>query len=640
MIPPPFPPSNRQAELEFTIPYKEGTIQENTFSKRVKFWVLETELRIETPHHSMRSNRSGMATTILEVHIQPNDIIVKTWMNNDQVGLALHYIPKLFLENQSEALKCLLGLSHNHKGIQLAEQQPKFISDMTAQRCRSLNQPHRELARTILVKNDPIVFSQAPAGTGKTFTVAICLCELMAQEGIVLLAAPNNLAIQSIAQKVLKLEPTIPIGNLLFLQAPLSEKIYSGSVEDLWTRYRISETLHHMQMIGVAEAYTEFAIEYTGRRLKHDGQSYKEGEARQLLYSIIDEGGSVRESTFSSMVSMLPNFEKIFITGDKFQLSPYTRNLPKQIIPYGRRWAIHQLTMNDQITQIALKENYQSHPQLVEDISKAAYKGQLIPKLNLDQRAMWRNLEFPVMGQEQRSFTKSLINQDYNQVALQIWRYIITKLPAAIIAILFYYEASVAYLKNCNPFLPVYTVNQFQGQEADMVILITIRTGIAENVSPFLFGFQRTTVALSRARESLSIIAGHYHQGLAISDIKASIEGFVETSTRFSLSAILDFGYLRRKRLHVPKASAPILSNCLWFYKLLPCRYSVFSLSIGSFCVQILLFLFKLCFILFQIFCQQNLDYRSLAKRSKDLTYNIKCREISTSETEELEKKF
>ena len=426
---------------------------------------------------------------------------------------------------------------------------------MTAQRCRSLNQQHRELARTILVKNDPIVFSQAPAGTGKTFTVAVCLCELMAQEGVVLVAAPNNLAIQSIAQKALKFKPTIPIGNLLFLQAPLSEKIYSGFVEDLWTRYRISETLHHMQMIGIAEAYTEFAIEYTGRRLKHDGQSYKEGEARQLLlkiktpriifgtiqliltfitqwgqhhdsadlnYSIIDEGGLVRESTFSSMVSMLPNFEKIFITGDKFQLSPYTRNLQKQIIPYGRRWAIHQLTMNDQITQIALKENYQSHPQLVEDISKAAYKGQLIPKLNLDQRAMWRNLEFPgrhattpilfvqVMGQEQRSFTKSLTNQDYNQVALQIWRYIITKLPAAIIAILFYYEASVAYLKNCNPFLPVYTVNQFQGQEADMVILITIRTGIAENVSPyqcsFLFGFQRTTVALSRARESLFII--------------------------------------------------------------------------------------------------------------------------------------
>lgn len=42
-----------------------------------------------------------MTTIIVEVHIQPSrDILVKTWMNNDQVGLALHYIQQ---ENQQEA---------------------------------------------------------------------------------------------------------------------------------------------------------------------------------------------------------------------------------------------------------------------------------------------------------------------------------------------------------------------------------------------------------------------------------------------------------------------------------------------------------------------------------------------------------
>ncbi|VDD89456.1 unnamed protein product [Enterobius vermicularis] len=35
------PPNNRQAELEFVIPYKEGTTPEDTFSERVKSWVTQ-----------------------------------------------------------------------------------------------------------------------------------------------------------------------------------------------------------------------------------------------------------------------------------------------------------------------------------------------------------------------------------------------------------------------------------------------------------------------------------------------------------------------------------------------------------------------------------------------------------------------
>lgn len=134
---------------------------------------------------------------------------------------------------RSETLKRLLGLSHNQKGLQFANKQPKSISDATTQRYQSLNQQQQELVQTILLANDLTVFSQAQAGTGKKFTMAICLCELMAQEGAVSVAAPNNLAIQSIAQKVLKLEPNISINDLIFLQAPFSKKMYSGSAEDL-----------------------------------------------------------------------------------------------------------------------------------------------------------------------------------------------------------------------------------------------------------------------------------------------------------------------------------------------------------------------------------------------------------------------
>ncbi|VDD87968.1 unnamed protein product [Enterobius vermicularis] len=302
------PPNNRQAKLEFTIPYKEGATPEDT------------------------------------------DILVKTWMNNDQVGLALHYIQQ---ENQQEAWNLdfypdsvsigipliMHRLSHNQKGLQFANKQPKSISDATTQRYQSLNQQQQELVQTILLANDLTVFSQAQAGTGKKFTMAICLCELMAQEGAVL-------------------------------------------------------------------------------------------------------------------VDSLPNPGDLAPTaGDKFQLPSYTGNLPRQIIPYGHRGFIHQLAMNDQIAQVKLKKNYQSHPQLVEAISEAAYEGHLIPELDFDQRTIRQKLEFPG------------------------WH---AKTPILFV----------------------------QGREA--VILITTRAGRAEYASPYQCGFlfdpQRTTVALSQAREGLFII--------------------------------------------------------------------------------------------------------------------------------------
>lgn len=177
------------------------------------------------------------------------------------------------------------------------------------------------------------------------------------------------------------LKPNIPFGDVIFLQAPLSEKIFNGSTEDLRTRYRIPKILEHFQVVGTAKFFTDFELEYTKRRLRHDDQAYMEGGACQLMLQIktpkivfdtiqlilnlISQSADkhdlgdfkfliiekyISENTFLRLVLMLPNFEKIFITGDKFQLPTYTGNLPREIVLYWHRAAIYRLAVNDQIT--------------------------------------------------------------------------------------------------------------------------------------------------------------------------------------------------------------------------------------------------------------------------------------------------
>lgn len=79
-------------------------------------------------------------------------------------------------------------------------------------------------------------------------------------------------------------------------------------------------------------------------------------------------------------------------------------------------------------------------------------------------------------------------------------------------ATLCYYEASVTHLRECNLFIPAYIVDQFQGQEADLLILVTTRLRKTEPATSqqrrFLLDPQRTTVALSKAKEG-----SFYHWG-------------------------------------------------------------------------------------------------------------------------------
>ena len=73
-----------------------------------------------------------------------------------------------------------------------------------------------------------------------------------------------------------------------------------------------------------------------------------------------------------------------------------------------------------------------------------------------------------------------------------------------------YYAANVEDAKKIDEAIEAFSVSEFQGREANFVILITTRTMATAQHSRELYSFildeQRTTVALSRAKQEMIII--------------------------------------------------------------------------------------------------------------------------------------
>ena len=166
--------------------------------------------------------------------------------------------------------------------------------------------------------------------------------------------------------------------------------------------------------------------------------------------------------------------------------------------------------------------NYRSHPKLVEVLSAAAYGGIVECQPDRPRFDQWARLNFPdqyqmipllflqVSGTEEQSGTRSWLNRDQSDTACQTYFYIKKCCPFSSVVVLSYYAANVEDVKEIDEAIEAFTVNEFQGREADFVILITTRTMATAQHGRELYTFvldeQRTTVALSRAKQGMVII--------------------------------------------------------------------------------------------------------------------------------------
>ncbi|GAA5875105.1 hypothetical protein JCM16303_005010 [Sporobolomyces ruberrimus] len=240
---------------------------------------------------------------------------------------------------------------------------------------------------------------------------------------------------------------------------------------------------------------------------------------------IIDEAAQSIE--LSSLIPLKYGCTKCILVGDPLQLPPTVISSAAARGGYDRSLFVRVMQRGPQAVHL-LSIQYRMHPNISAFPSAAFYQSRLTDGPNMDQKTMqtWHeNPLFPpyafyhVNGMETAGRHHSWTNPQEAQTALSIYDRLSKQYPAIDfgyrIGIVTPYKGQVGELK--KTFRQRYgeeilsrisfnTVDGFQGQEKDIIILSCVRGGSADKGVGFLADTRRMNVALTRARSSIWIL--------------------------------------------------------------------------------------------------------------------------------------
>ncbi len=247
-------------------------------------------------------------------------------------------------------------------------------------------------------------------------------------------------------------------------------------------------------------------------------------EAEMFDWLILDEANKVRFTETLPLLRLAPRW---LLVGDHRQLPPVldesaaafpvegdeARALVRDASFFELSWAVVPET-----NVVMLDEQYRMAAPIGSYVSVASYDGRLrnSPEMAaLRSPLPWpfnRNLTWlTIRGREKKGGSGSISNRAEIEAVGRVVRHLqrlgLEQLRVAVIAM---YQDQVTQLRRelrmvALPGLAVDTVDAFEGEEADVVILSLVRSNEAERIG-FLKKAQRLNVAISRAKQLLVVV--------------------------------------------------------------------------------------------------------------------------------------
>lgn len=488
------------------------------------------------------------------VVILPSVDALLTLQSKEVVGVQL-YFDETSYRLMFEALKQVIGAKNNR----LAELRDIFHGTQPAStfsfhplRFPWLNATQEEAVNKVLHAKDVAIVHGSP-GTGKTTTLVEAVYETLHRENQVLVCAQSNMAVDWISEKLVDRGVSVlRIGNPSRVNDKMLSFTYERRFEShpdypqLWSIRKAIRELYARSRKGaereaVRQKINSLKDRATELEIRINESLFSEarviactlvGSANRLLTGqkfgtlFIDEAAQALEAACWIPIRKA---DRVILAGDHCQLPP-TVKAPEALRAGLGHTLMQTIVKNKPDTVSLLKLQYRMNDEIMRFSSEWFYGGMLqsAPEvkyrsiLDFDTPIEWINTEGLDCNEEFIGENYGRINKSEAELSIEQLKGYITKIgrerflnERIDVGMISPYKAQVQYLRRLvrndaffKPYrqaITINTVDGFQGQERDVILISLVRAN-EEGQIGFLNDLRRMNVAITRARMKLIIL--------------------------------------------------------------------------------------------------------------------------------------
>lgn len=488
------------------------------------------------------------------VVILPSVDALLALQSKEVVGVQL-YFDETSYRLMFEALKQVIGAKNNR----LAELRDIFHGTQPAStfsfhplRFPWLNATQEEAVNKVLHAKD-VAIVHGPPGTGKTTTLVEAVYETLHRENQVLVCAQSNMAVDWISEKLVDRGVSVlRIGNPSRVNDKMLSFTYERRFEShpdypqLWSIRKAIRELYARSRKGaereaVRQKINSLKDRATELEIRINESLFSEarviactlvGSANRLLTGqkfgtlFIDEAAQALEAACWIPIRKA---DRVILAGDHCQLPP-TVKAPEALRAGLGHTLMQTIVKSKPDTVSLLKLQYRMNDEIMRFSSEWFYGGMLQSAsevkyrsiLDFDTPIEWINTEGLDCNEEFIGENYGRINKSEAELSIEQLKGYITKIgrerfldERIDVGMISPYKAQVQYLRRLvrndaffKPYrqaITINTVDGFQGQERDVILISLVRAN-EEGQIGFLNDLRRMNVAITRARMKLIIL--------------------------------------------------------------------------------------------------------------------------------------
>ena len=485
------------------------------------------------------------------VIVMPDQDSVSRLMSHDSVGVQLSFDETTY-RLMLEALARVINAKNNR----LADLRDMFYNRSETGKFKFdplrfpwLNATQEAAVNEVLWAKDVAVV-HGPPGTGKTTTLVEAIYETLRRENQVLVCAQSNMAVDWISERLMdRGVEVLRVGNPTRVNDKMLSQTYERRYEahpDYPQLWAMRKTLREMRSAGRKSESLHQKIDRLKSRITelelriHNalfaqarvisctlaGSASRVLDGMKFATLFIDEAAQALEAACWIAIGKA---SRVIFAGDHQQLPPTVKCLEALKGGLGKTLMERIVENNPQVVTL-LKVQYRMNDDIMRFSSNWFYNGEVhsAPEvrhrgiLDYDNAIMWVDTSEVDGKEEFVGDSYGRINRSEAQLTIDTLKAFFEKIgkervldERIDVGIISPYRAQVQYLrrlirhndyfKPMRGLITVNTVDGFQGQERDIIVISLVRDNDEGNIG-FLRDLRRMNVAITRARMKLIIM--------------------------------------------------------------------------------------------------------------------------------------